>query len=164
MSDSTNICLSCGLCCEGVVIGFVQLGREELPALRDIIDVENSNGEGFFLQPCKMYCDGCTIYARRPKQCASFECGILKSIEKEELGFDSALEIINVVKQEKAVIEKKLTFLQIELQSKSFYFQMGEIKKLFQNNKFETPLTQDHLDLLSDIKQLDNLLANKFEG
>ncbi|WP_207431694.1 YkgJ family cysteine cluster protein [Sabulibacter ruber] len=163
MSDSTNICLSCGLCCDGTVIGFVQLDREELPLLRDIIDIENTNGEGFFLQPCNNYCDGCTIYSKRPKQCASFECGILKSIEKQELDFDAALDIINVVKQKKFTIESELALQQIELQSQSFYFKMGEIKKLIQKNAPELALTQSQLNLIEDIKQLDNLLANKFD-
>jgi uncharacterized protein len=163
MNDSTNICLSCGLCCEGTLIGFVQVGREELPLLRDVIDIENTNGDGFFLQPCNNYCDGCTIYSRRPKQCAKFECGLLKSFEQKEVDFDSALEIINVVKQTQNDIESKLALLQIELQSQSFYFKMGEIKNLLQNNKPEFPLTQNHLDLISDIKQLDSLLTKEFD-
>ena len=164
MNDSTNLCLSCGLCCEGTVIGFVQVGREELPSLRDVIDIENTNGDGFFLQPCKKYCDGCTIYSRRPKQCAKFECGLLKSFNQKEVDFDSALEIINVVKQKQNDIESKLALLPFELQSQSFYFKMGEVKKLLQKNAPEVAFTQNQLDLLEDIKQLDSLLASKFEG
>ncbi|WP_210465768.1 YkgJ family cysteine cluster protein [Rufibacter roseolus] len=163
MSDSTNICLSCGLCCDGTVIGFVQVGCEELPLLRDVIDIENTNGDGFFLQPCKKYCDGCTIYSRRPKQCASFECGILKSIEKQELDFDSALDIINVVKQKKFTIERELAVQQFNLQSQSFYFKMGEVKKLFQKKSPDLALTPSQLNLIEEIKQLDNLLANEFD-
>lgn len=162
MNDSINICLSCGFCCDGTLIGFVQLGREDLPVLRELMDIENANGEGFFLQPCKNYCDGCNIYSKRPKQCASFKCGLLKSIEQKELDFDSAIEIINVVKQKKIAIEKKLALLQLKLQSQSFYFKMVELKKLFQKNKAESSLTQDHLDLISDLKQLDSLLSKKF--
>ncbi len=106
MNDSTNICLSCGLCCEGTVIGFVQLDKEELPAIREIMDIEEERGNGFFLQPCAKYCDGCTIYAKRPKQCASFKCGLLKSVEQKELDLDSAIEIVNMVKQKTSIIEK----------------------------------------------------------
>ncbi len=144
------------------MIGFVQVGREELPLLRDVIDIENTNGEGFFLQPCKKYCNGCTIYSKRPKQCAKFECGLLKSLEQKEVDFDSAIEIINVVKQKKIDIERKLALLQIELQSQSFYFQMIELKKLLQKNESELSITQNHLDLISDLKQLDSLLSNNF--
>lgn len=161
MNDSGNICLSCGLCCDGTVIGFVELGGEELPALRELLDIEDVNGKGFFLQPCKNYCNGCNIYSKRPKQCTNFKCGLLKSIEQKELDFDSAIEMINVIKQKRIAIEKKITILQLELESQSFYFKMEEVKKMLQKNKSESSLKQNHLELLSDIKQLDRLLAKK---
>lgn len=162
MNDSLNICLSCGLCCDGTLIGYVQLGRDELPALRELMDIEDESGKGFFLQPCKKYCDGCTIYSNRPKQCASFKCGLLNSVEKKELDFDSAIETINVVKQKKDSIEKKLVILQIELQSQSFHFKMVELKKLLQKKKAESSLTQNHLELTADLEQLDSFLLQKF--
>ena len=163
MNDSLNICLSCGLCCDGTLIGFVQLYHEELPVLRELMDIEDSNGNGFFLQPCSKYCDGCTIYSKRPKQCANFKCGLLKSLEQKELEFDSAIEMINMVKQKKIAIEKKIEILQIELQSQSFYFKMIELKKLLQKNKAEISLTKNHLELISDLNYLDNLLKKKFD-
>lgn len=159
MSDPLNICLSCGLCCDGTLIGFVKLDSEELPGMREVMDIEDENGNGFFLQPCNSYCDGCTIYSKRPKQCASFKCELLKSFEQKELNFDSAIEIINVVKQKKIAIEKKVAILQIELQSQSFYFKMVELKKLLQKNKSESSLTQNHLELISDLEQLNSLLS-----
>ena len=163
MNDSSNICLSCGLCCDGTLIGFVQLESEEIPALREIMDIEDVNGKGFFLHPCNKYCDGCTIYSQRPKQCASFKCGLLKSVEQKELDFDLAVETIKVVKQKKSVIEKKLAILQLELQSQSFYFKMVELKKLLQKYETESALTQKHLELKSELELLDNLLESKFD-
>lgn len=163
MNDSSNICLSCGLCCDGTLIGFVQLGLEELPVMRGLMDIEEENGHGFFLQPCKNYCDGCTIYSKRPKQCANFECGLLKSVEQKELDFDSAIEMISVIKQKKIAIEGKLATLQVELKSQSFYFKMVELKKLLQKKKAELSLTQNHRELLSDLKQLDRLLIKNFD-
>lgn len=162
MNDSLNICLSCGFCCDGTMIGFVHLSHEELPVLRELMDIEETNGKGFFLQPCSNYCDGCNIYSKRPKQCTIFKCKLLKSLEQKELDFDSAIEVINVVKQKKIAIEKKLAILQFELQSQSFYFKIVELKKLLQKNKSESSLTQNHLELLSDLKQLDSLLTKKF--
>jgi Fe-S-cluster containining protein len=161
MNDSLNICLSCGLCCDGTLIGFVQLVSEELPVIKKLMNIEDSNGNGFFLQPCSSYRDGCGIYSKRPKQCANFNCELLKSIEQKELDFDSAIEIINVIKQKKIAIEKKLAILQVELQSQSFYFKMVELKKLLQKNKPESSLTQNHLELISDLEQLDSLLSKK---
>lgn len=162
MSDALNICLPCGFCCDGTLIGYVQLDREEIPALSKLMEIEDSHDNGFFLQPCKNSCDGCTIYSKRPKQCANFKCGLLKSVEQKELNFDSALEIINVVKQKKIAIEKKLDLLPFELQSQSFHFKMAELKKVIRETKAESSSPQNHLELISDLEQLDVLLAQKF--
>lgn len=162
MSDSLNICLPCGFCCDGTLIGYVELNREELPVLRELMDIESANDKGFFLQPCSNYCDGCNIYSKRPKQCANFKCGLLKSFEQKELDFDSAIEIINEVKQKRDTIEKKLDILQFELQSESFHFKMVELKKLLQKKKSESSLTQNHLELISDLEQLNSLISQKF--
>jgi Fe-S-cluster containining protein len=159
MSDSSNICLSCGFCCDGTVIGFVHLDREEVPVIRELMEIEEESGNGFFLQPCNSYCDGCTIYSKRPKQCASFKCSLLKSVEQKELGFDSAVEIIHVIKEKKIAIEEKLALLNFELQSHSFYFKMLELKKLLERNSSQSPLPTNHLELMSDLKQLDSLLS-----
>jgi Fe-S-cluster containining protein len=162
MNDSLNICLSCGLCCDGTLIGFVQLDHDELPVLREIMNLEEENGNGFFLQPCNNYCDGCNIYSKRPKQCTNFNCGLLKSYEQKELGFDSANETISMVKQQKIAIEKKLSLLQFKLESKSFHFRMVELKKLLLIKKSQSSLTKNHLELISDLEQLDSLLSQKF--
>lgn len=163
MNDSENICLACGCCCDGTLIGFVQLNKEELPVVRELTDIEEANGKGFILQPCKSFCDGCTIYTKRPKQCGIFKCGLLKSVEQKELSFDSAVEIINVLKQKRIGIENKLAALDFELKSPSFYFKMVELKKRLQKDKSDLSLTQDHLELLLDIKKLDGMMSHSFD-
>lgn len=163
MSDTLNICLACGLCCDGTLIGFVQLNREETPALKKIMDIEEADGNGFFLHPCKKYCDGCTIYNDRPKQCGIFKCGLLNSVEKEELAFDLAVESVNSVKQKKAAIEKLLEALNIELRSQSFYFKMVELKKLLKKIESNSALGEKHLELTAELISLDQLLLKEFE-
>ena len=162
MTDSLNICLPCGICCDGTLIGFVQLDSEEVPVIKELMDIEDENGKGFFLHPCSCYCDGCNIYLKRPVHCANFKCRLLKSVEQKELDFDSAIAIINVVKQKKIAIEKKLAILKVELKSQSFYFKMVELKRLLQKKKLKSSLTQNHLELISDIELLDSLLSKNF--
>jgi Fe-S-cluster containining protein len=162
MSDASNICLSCGICCDGTLIGFVQLDPEELPRLSKFMEFEKANELGFFLQPCKKFCDGCTVYADRPKQCGIYKCDLLKSCEAQETDFDSAVAIVNDAKQQKLSIEKQLATLQIELKSPSFFFQMVELKNLLEKKKAEASMTPSHLALKSDLEQLDSLLLEKF--
>ncbi|MFT4754197.1 MAG: Fe-S-cluster containining protein [Salibacteraceae bacterium] len=161
MNDSENICLSCGFCCDGTVIGFVQLERKEVPVVKKIMDIEVLGENGFFLQPCSRYCDGCTIYSQRPKQCASFKCKLLKSVEQKELDFDSAIEIIQVAKQKKRSLEKKIDLLQIELKSDSFHFKMIELKRRLDQNRSESSGLNKQLELLSELKQLDTLFLKQ---
>jgi Fe-S-cluster containining protein len=162
MSDSSNICLSCGLCCDGTLIGFVELSREEIPALKKVMDIKDENGHGFFLQPCSSFCDGCTVYSERPRHCASFKCELLKSVEQKNLEFDLAVETISIVKQKKISIENTLAELKLELKSKSFYFKMVELKNLLQKKKAESSLNQNQFALISDLNQLNELLSSKF--
>ena len=161
MAESLNVCLSCGLCCDGTVIGFVQLDRSEFLALKDIMELEEGNGEGLFLMPCSnLGKAGCTIYSKRPKQCAKFECGLLKAIDQKELQINSAIETINTVKRKKEDIQNEIIALKIELNSNSFYFKMIELRKLLLKPTFV--LTKKHQTLMLEIELLDQILASKF--
>lgn len=161
MNDSTNICLACGLCCDGTLIGFVHLDKKEIPRVKQLMTIEETHGEGFFLHPCNKYCKDCTVYAERPRQCAKFECGLLKSVDQEEMSFNTAVETVQLVKEQKISIEKKLATLDVGLKSPSFYFQMVEVKNLLQKKK--APLTPNHLELLTEIEELNSLLEKKFD-
>ncbi len=160
--NTLNICLSCGACCDGTLIGFVQLDQEELPAVKNVMEIEEENGNGFFLQPCKNYCDGCSIYAQRPQQCDNFKCDLLKSVEKKEVSFDTALELIKKVKQQKIAVEKKLALLPFTLQSKAFHFKMAEIKNSLLKQQTKSVSITEQQELLSDLENLNHLLTTKF--
>lgn len=163
MSDLLNICLACGLCCDGTLIGFVQLDGEELPALRELLDIEEEDNYGVFFQPCKnLGSDGCNIYSQRPKQCGIFKCELLNTTEKKKLSFNSAIEVIKEIKQKKLVIEKQLEIIPFKLQSKSFYFKILELKKLLREDKSDFPLSQNIQELVTNLKDLDKLVANNF--
>jgi len=162
MNDLINICLPCGCCCDGSLIGFVEVDKDELPEVQKIMDVEVENCKGFFLQPCKKFSKLCTIYAQRPKQCIKFECGLLKSVEQKSLKFDDALEIVSELKQKKLIVEKMMLILKLELKSGSFYFKMVELNKLLNNKASKTPLTNMHLELRRVLDQLESLVVKNF--
>ena len=162
MSDKTNICLPCGLCCDGTLIGHVQLEREELPDLKKIMDIEDEGGNGFFLQPCKKFCDKCTIYSSRPKQCDHFNCELLNAVNKKELDFDSALSSINLVKKTKKAIEDNVANLNIQLKSESFHFKMVELKTLLQKRINDSSLSTEHRNLISNMEKIDHVFILKF--
>ncbi|WP_194852481.1 YkgJ family cysteine cluster protein [Nonlabens antarcticus] len=163
MSDDLSICLSCGLCCDGTVIGFVELNDEEKPSIKKLMDIEDEGGNGFFLQPCDKFCDGCTIYEDRPKHCGTFKCGLLKSVEQNELDFNVAVDMVHEIKQKKRVIEEQVTTQQWQLTSPSFYFRMIELKKILDENHEASNLSKDHFELLKNLNELELLLLKNFE-
>lgn len=163
MSEPSNICLSCGICCNGTLLGFVLLESEERPRLRELMEIEEVGDKSFFFQPCsRLGCDGCTIYPQRPQKCGEFQCGILKSVGEKELDFDSAISVINLVKQKRIVIEQQLTTLPVKLQSQSFYFKILELKSLLRKDKSRFSLSEKHENLFSGIQELDQLVSQYF--
>lgn len=162
MDDTTNICLACGICCDGTLIGFVQIDRDETARIKALTNIEVGHKNAVILQPCKSFCNGCTIYSERPRKCASYECSLLQSVENNETGFNTALNTVHEVKQQKTTIENKLESLKIQLQSTSFYFKMIELKKLLQIKSTKSALDQEHLDLLKKVEILDELITQKF--
>lgn len=162
MNDEENICLACGICCDGTLIGFVEVEAAEFSRLKGVLEVEESDQIGFFLHPCEKFCEKCTIYDQRPKQCELFECKVLKSYEKGEMDFKSATTIIESVIEKKIGIQNKLRALDLKLKSGSFCFKMMEVKNLFAAENTKIVRQEMHKDLMCDIEELNGLVMKHF--
>jgi hypothetical protein len=163
MDESLNICLPCGLCCDGTLIGFVRLESEEVVKFKSTKEIEVIDGEGFFFQPCSDFCEKCTIYDQRPKKCASFNCGLLDSVQTNTTNLNEALQIIASVKHQKKTIEQKMESLVDEFKGKSFYFKTLELKKKLKQSYSEHQLTNEQLILLNELETLEKLIYSKFK-
>jgi Fe-S-cluster containining protein len=161
MVDTSNICLSCGICCDGTLIGFVQLEDADLPAARELLDIEEVGSNAVFLQPCKKYCGGCTIYLDRPKACRKFKCKLLKSVENKKVAFEKALEIVGEAKRSRKDLEIHLSQRSTRLRSKSFYFKMVELKKVLASDSGEL-LEADRLALSAELTEMDKMVEEHF--
>lgn len=163
MDDSYNICLACGICCDGGLIGFVQIEADEFIEVRKVLEIEESDTIGFFLQPCSKFCSHCTIYEERPKQCRKFECQLLQSYDSGQISFQSADEVVHEVKQKRSVIEDQIIELNIVLRPASFYFQVIELNKFLNEKEINSSIVQNEMHLLSNLRSL-NLLVNQHFG
>lgn len=79
-----RLCPACGLCCNGVLFGDVELQRGDDARLLRKLGVEffRKGRKTAFAQPCSCLVDGlCRIYADRPQRCATFDCGLLKRVQ-----------------------------------------------------------------------------------
>ena len=104
-----QLCPACGLCCNGVLFGDVELrrGDDASHLARLGVDLVPKGRKTAFSQPCSCF-DGklCGIYADRPKQCRAFECGLLKRVGAGELTAGAALKIIAETRRSADVVSK----------------------------------------------------------
>ena len=93
-----NLCIECGLCCNGVMFSIVALQPGESAKALGALGLRVKRGT--FTQPCAAL-DGlcCTIYEQRPVRCRLFECQQLQRIADGRLTEAQALEAIRDVQR-----------------------------------------------------------------
>jgi uncharacterized protein len=108
MNGIEQLCPNCGLCCDGTLFADVELREgDDAKRLEKLGLPLKKKGQGklAFTQSCACF-DGkfCKIYSDRPKRCRSFECGLLKKVEANEMNASAALKKISQAK----ILAKKL--------------------------------------------------------
>ncbi len=102
MNGIEQLCPNCGLCCDSTLFADVELrAGDDAKRLKKLGLTLEKKGRGklAFVQPCACF-DGklCSIYHDRPKRCRTFECGLLKRVETNELAVNAALKKISTAK------------------------------------------------------------------
>lgn len=96
-----DLCLSCGLCCDGSLFWAVPLEPgEALPVPLD--------ADGRLRQPCACFDGACTIYADRPAGCRDFTCHVLEATASGQRGRDWALARIADMRRTLATLNAAL--------------------------------------------------------
>jgi len=98
----SQLCPNCGLCCDSTLFADVELrAGDDAKRLAELGLTLEKKGRGklAFAQPCVCF-DGklCGIYEDRPKRCRTFECGLLKKVEADEMTAGAALKKISEAK------------------------------------------------------------------
>lgn len=101
MKSGEQLCLACGLCCDGSLFGHVRLGPgDDARRLRGLgLPVTRTRGRDVvtrFPQPCAALCAdrACRLYADRPAQCRDFECGVFAAAQAGRMEFPAALRLV----------------------------------------------------------------------
>lgn len=97
-----KLCPACGLCCNGVLFGDVELQRgDDAKLLRKLgVELFSKGKKTAFAQPCDCLVNGlCRIYENRPKRCAAFDCGLLKRVQSGKATSAAALKKISEAKR-----------------------------------------------------------------
>ena len=105
MNESIDqLCPNCGLCCDSTLFADVELragdDAKRLQKLGLSLEIKR-RGKLAFAQPCACF-DGklCGIYNDRPERCRTFECGLLKRVEANEMTAVAALKKISAAKMQ----------------------------------------------------------------
>lgn len=92
-----DLCLACGLCCDGTLFDLVKLEPgDDARRLRALgLPVTTTRGKAAvarFPQPCAALCADrtCRLYADRPWQCRQFECRTFKDARAGEISYATA--------------------------------------------------------------------------
>lgn len=101
MTSGEQLCLACGLCCDGTLFDNVQLKSDDdakkLKALGLPVMVTRAQTPiTLFRQPCAGLCADrtCRVYADRPSQCRRFECAVFKDAQVGRITFAVALRLV----------------------------------------------------------------------
>ena len=94
--DAATLCVSCGLCCKGVLYSNAKAQPDEVGRIAGAGLVVEQLGERLqFRLPCHHNVEGrCAIYEDRFSRCRSFRCALLKRVDSGEVALPQALELV----------------------------------------------------------------------
>ncbi|MHA4742246.1 hypothetical protein [Dyadobacter sp. MSC1_007] len=102
MSDSKNeisdLCVSCGMCCDGTLFASGQVRDEADRSIADGLEMTTFELKGklFFKQPCHHFSSCCTVYGeQRPHVCSAFFCNPVRKHKRGEQTFEDASQQVH---------------------------------------------------------------------
>lgn len=99
-SQASELCLECGLCCQGVLHKNVILEVEAIPLLEELGVPTYAEGDGYrFDLPCPLFNGKCSIYhLKRPATCGSYQCKLMKAYIQGQISLEEGLQIVRRAK------------------------------------------------------------------
>lgn len=155
-----NICIDCGMCCDGTLFARVGLpGDGDVALLAGTpVRVEGSSSEPFFSQPCVAFDGRCSIYAVRPTICRNFRCSLLRRHNQGEVSTEEARRIIRITLDMR---DRAMASIRRRLPVRSMSFPELQ-RQLAQLPVEEGGSSHEHMEMLLDIGAVNSLLAKHF--
>ena len=110
-SFSSDLCVSCGICCDGALFDQGPIyPHEEAHALGlGFTIVERDDGRRYFLLPCGNLCgSACQVYDVRPTTCRTYKCTTLQAVEAGEIDRAEADRRVAIGKATVASVRQRL--------------------------------------------------------
>ncbi len=97
ISKGVELCMSCGLCCNGVVLdhGVIETDEIELASQLGLTPYKKKVDYDAFCLPCPCFKDSkCSAYAHRPRNCSGYQCKLLGGYLQEKISFEESVELV----------------------------------------------------------------------
>lgn len=157
--NGSDLCLPCGLCCEGVLHGYALLAATEMAQAQGMgLQPETRDGGHLFPLPCPLYRgNGCPTYRNRPAVCHDHQCELLGKYLEGEMGLAECLALADQVHEMVRAIHRRLGPVdpakRIWLQAEEYRQKLGESDEGFQ---------QTHAELVQDLAALKSFCRRHF--
>lgn len=145
--EEQEICVNCGLCCDGTLFSYAILEAGEQGSLPEKIEqTYGKEGEKeFFTLPCSYFCGKCTIYGqKRASICSAFRCQLLVNFSKSQITQPEAIKVVNKALMLKAEIYQlyRQTFgHDYTLSFREMLEDLGKFKSsIHENGSVDTPV------------------------
>ena len=175
-NGSSQLCLACGLCCDGTLFADVELqpgdSAERLRALGQKLrrgkDAEG-NPVHKFAQPCPALGTDCrcAFYAERPARCREFDCALLVSMQAGKISVETALRRIREARKQRDTVRRALVALGNSDHSKPLSRRFQRTKRALESGEIPVGITWEEAaetfgELTLAVSQLQFTLSREF--
>lgn len=170
-----QLCLACGLCCDGTLFRDVELqpgdDAEKLRALGLPIRSRGraEAGKSTFPQPCRALCSDlkCRVYADRPARCRQFECALYQAVASGQAELPAALKTIRQTRLLAEKVRQLLRELGDAGESLALAKRFKRVKRKFDSGELPDGLEAEtaydsFAELSLAVHELDMRLRTKF--
>jgi len=170
-SVAQQLCLACGLCCNGVLFKDVELQPgDDASRLSSLgLPVRNPqsairNPQSKFPQPCAALCgdNRCRIYAERPARCRQFECALFKSVAAGQTPVAVALRTIRIAWQRAERVRTLLRALGDTDEQVALSLRFKRLRRRMESAPPDESTAESYADLTLAVQDLNLLLAQSF--
>ena len=101
VDDATDLCLACGICCEGVLHNHATAVPEELERIERLgISLYEKREYSAFALPCSCHVgQRCMVYEQRPTACGAYKCSLLQAAQEGVRSFSEAHRVVEQARE-----------------------------------------------------------------
>lgn len=159
-----QLCLACGLCCNGVLFKDVELQPGDDAEKLKSLGLPLRNRHSKFPQPCAALCgdNRCRIYAERPARCRQFECALFKSVASRKMPVAAALRTIRIARQRAERVLTLLRSLGDTDEHVALNLRFKRLRRRIESAPLDDEPAQRYADLTLAVQDLNLVLAQSF--